>query len=156
MAVVHETPERTLVVASAGFGVVLIDHAVPFHTSASVTFTPELLTYSPTATQVAALHDTPDRALLVAPEGVAGDWIDQVGVAARADDAPARHNANATRAIAHAPGTRQANRSTNNSLRRTPLTTCRGRAFGARSCQAMLRAAIAQTSDVLITKPETR
>jgi hypothetical protein len=135
---VQEIPEKALVVAPAGFGVGLIDHAVPFHASASVSFTPELLTYSPTATQaVAAVHVTPERALLVAPVGVGVDWIDQV--AARADEAPARHNASVARAIAHAPGTRQTNRSTNDSRRRTPVTTCRGRASRARRCQITLK-----------------
>lgn len=70
VAVVHETAESALVVAPAGFGVVWIDQAVPFHASARVTSTPEPLTYSPTAMQaVAAVHETPESALLVAPEG---------------------------------------------------------------------------------------
>ena len=60
-----------------GSGVVSMDHDVPFHFSARMTVTPELLRYSPTAVQaLAEVQDTPPRALPCAPEGLGVAWTD--------------------------------------------------------------------------------
>ena len=67
---VHDTPWRRLSVAPVGLGVDWIDHAVPFHASTSVTSTPELLVYAPTALHVVEeVHDTLYILAAVAPVG---------------------------------------------------------------------------------------
>jgi hypothetical protein len=56
---VHETPKRELTAAPCGLGVGWMSHWLPFHRSASVTATPEALTYVPTAVhEVVAVQDS--------------------------------------------------------------------------------------------------
>src|SRR5580692_5254003 len=58
---VQDTPESWLPIDPLGLGVFSIDHLVPFHASARVTFVPPLSVLYPTAVQVAAeLQDTPE------------------------------------------------------------------------------------------------
>ena len=56
---VHETPKRELTAAPRGLGVGWMRHRLPFHCSARVTPTPEVLTYVPTAVhEVTAVQDS--------------------------------------------------------------------------------------------------
>jgi hypothetical protein len=66
------TPEGGLVM-------VWIDHVVPFHSSAKGCVVPELSTYCPTAVHALADRgqDTSLSTLLLAPEIVGVDWVDQ-------------------------------------------------------------------------------
>jgi hypothetical protein len=74
---VQDTDDSVLEEAPLGFGVVWIDHSVPFQPSASVTVVPELFTYSPVAIhEVDDAHETPQRLLFVAPLGFGVVWID--------------------------------------------------------------------------------
>ena len=85
----HDTEERPLAVAPVGLGVVWMDQAVPFHTSANVTATPEPLAWRPTASQLVGLtHDTPDSKLVSAPGGL--------GVTCTPQAAPFHTSANVT------------------------------------------------------------
>jgi hypothetical protein len=60
----HDTPFRVLAWAPPGFGVDWIRHAMPFHSSARVTWIPELVAKYPTAMQnLGEAHDTADRPL---------------------------------------------------------------------------------------------
>ena len=77
--VVHDTPFRALALAPLGLGVPWIVQLVPFQRSASVDWTPALLWYSPVAVQtVLVVHDTPLRALSLAPVGLGVLWIVQL------------------------------------------------------------------------------
>lgn len=71
-AVVHDTPDKTIRVAPAGFGVAWGRQELPFHASASAP-----AVSLPTVVQaLAAVHDTPDSWLNVAP-GLGVGWIFQ-------------------------------------------------------------------------------
>jgi hypothetical protein len=85
---VHDTPDRLLLVAPAGIGTGWIDQLLPFQRSANVSV-PALSENDPTAVQaLAAVQDTEDRSLLVAPDGLGVGWMDQV--------VPFRRSANVT------------------------------------------------------------
>ena len=72
---VHDTPEKPLPCAPAGFGVGCTAQEVPFHRSASVTPLPELSVKLPTAVQAEAdEHDTAPKNVLCAPGGTGTDW----------------------------------------------------------------------------------
>src|ERR1700722_8712526 len=74
LAEVQDTPERLLPCAPEGFGVVSMDQAVPLNTSASVTWVPGLLLYTPTAVQALdEVHDTAKKALPRTP-GILGSF----------------------------------------------------------------------------------
>src|SRR6266581_3193258 len=76
---VHDTPFRTLNCAPAGWGLRWIRQVVPFHRSATVTWTPEPVMKAPTAVQAEGeAHDTPFRTLTCAPAGWGVRWIRQV------------------------------------------------------------------------------
>ena len=78
VAEVHDTALRTLAVAPAGLGVAWMDQAVPFQCSASVPWRPPLLKEYPVAVHaLAEVHDTPLRALALAPAGLGVAWMDQ-------------------------------------------------------------------------------
>jgi len=69
----QDTPENTSV-GPGGLGVVWVVQDVPFHRSARVTTSPELLRMLPTAVQALAdVQDTPFRLVTVGPV-----WIVQV------------------------------------------------------------------------------
>jgi hypothetical protein len=58
----HDTPTSSVCRAPGGLGVCRTDHEAPFHTSASVTFTPARLIRHPTATHaVGEVHETAAR-----------------------------------------------------------------------------------------------
>jgi len=80
LAEMHDTPlKRASVSVPVGFGVAWIDHAVPFHTSASVSGDGLALLDSPTAVHAVALtHDTPRSTVSVAPAGFGVDRTVQV------------------------------------------------------------------------------
>ena len=70
-AVLHETPDSSACVVPAGNGGACAVHALPFQVSASGC-EPPVPVNSPTATQeLVSLHDTPARAGLVPPAGLA-------------------------------------------------------------------------------------
>jgi len=71
----HDTPEKPLPCAPAGFGVGCTAQEEPFQRSASVTPTPELSVKLPTAVQREAdEHDTAPKNVLCAPGGSGIDW----------------------------------------------------------------------------------
>jgi hypothetical protein len=72
---VHDTPEKPLPCAPAGFGVGCTAQEVPFQRSASVTPLPELSRKVPTAVQAEAdEHDTAFKNGPCAPGGSGTDW----------------------------------------------------------------------------------
>src|SRR4029077_20431162 len=74
------TPRRKLPVAPDGLGLHWIVQLVPPQRSASVTVTPELLVYAPTAMQsLADGQATPERLPVRAPEGFAAGWSTHPG-----------------------------------------------------------------------------
>jgi len=75
----HDTASSSLSVAPVGFGVPSMAQPLPFQTSAKVTAVPALLTMNPTAVQaVEDVHDTPFRALRLAPVGLGVVSTDQL------------------------------------------------------------------------------
>ena len=76
---VHDTPEKPLPCAPAGFGVGCTAQEVPFHRSASVSPLPELSRKVPAAVQAEAdEHDTAFKNGPCAPGGSGIDWRLQV------------------------------------------------------------------------------
>jgi hypothetical protein len=77
-AAVHDTPFKSAV-APARLGVGWISQLTPFQCSANVTWAPLLVEWIPTAVQSrAAVHETPNKRLKLAPAGAGVGWISQV------------------------------------------------------------------------------
>ena len=142
---VQETPDRTGCIAAPRLMLGWKVQLVPFHCSASDASGVEY----PTALQAAAVQETLDRTPVAGGFGV--DWIAQPGDAS-AVEAPASQTARVTDpATTEATREPRVNQTIDNSLRHTPLTTCRGRAFSERCCQTTPETAILQTRYVANT-----
>jgi hypothetical protein len=77
LADVQDTPLNTLPVAPEGLGDATMDHEVPLRFSTKLVTLLELSSELPTARHLLAdAHDTPAKALAVAPEGLGVVWMD--------------------------------------------------------------------------------
>src|SRR5437588_169713 len=77
--VVHDTPFEALAFALAGLGVLLVPQLVRFQAAATVSSTPSRLPQNAAlAMSVLVVHDTPFRALDLAPVGLGVLWIVQL------------------------------------------------------------------------------
>src|SRR5262245_23298941 len=119
---VHETPKRELTAARRGLGVGWMRHRLPFHCSARVTPTPEVLTYVPTAVhEVTAVQDS-QNSWPVGTLGFGLGVIDQPAPAAPAGAAraPTRSTAATSKRdlfiAIHSPRTPQAHNAGTQSL----------------------------------------
>jgi hypothetical protein len=72
----QETALKPLVAAPIRFGLRWIDHAEPFHRSASVNVLPPRSKYPTPVHVLADVQDTPFKPVLVAPIGFGVGWID--------------------------------------------------------------------------------
>ncbi len=97
----HDTPRRKLAAIPAGLGVGRTCHDVPFHRSARVTPTPEVLTYVPTAMHESAAGQDTQKSCPVGILGFGLGVTDQPGPEATAGAARAPIRMVASAAKAH-------------------------------------------------------